>query len=65
VLLLLIDASRDGSDELLEDDDICDGDACRTEVNKHVTRSSHSSNDQSASYLSPAYERENQSANSW
>jgi hypothetical protein len=30
VLLLLIDASRDGSDELLDEDDICEGDACRT-----------------------------------
>jgi hypothetical protein len=37
VLLLLIDTSRDGSDELLEDDDICEGEVCRTEVNKHVT----------------------------
>jgi hypothetical protein len=38
VLLLLIEASRDGSDELLEDDDICDGDACRTGVNKQVSK---------------------------
>jgi hypothetical protein len=29
VLLLLMDASRDGSDELLDEDDICEGDAWR------------------------------------
>jgi hypothetical protein len=36
VLLLLIDASRDGSDELLDEDDICDGDVCSTKVKKHI-----------------------------
>jgi hypothetical protein len=34
VLLLLSDVSRDGRDELLDEDDICEGDACRTQVNK-------------------------------
>jgi hypothetical protein len=37
VLLLLIDASRDESDELLDEDDICDGDVCSTIVKKHVS----------------------------
>jgi hypothetical protein len=36
VLLLLIDTSRDGSDELLDEDDICEGEVCRTEVIKHI-----------------------------
>jgi hypothetical protein len=30
--------SRDGSDELLDEDDICEGDVCRTEANKDVLR---------------------------
>jgi hypothetical protein len=40
VLLLLIDTSRDGSDELLEEDDICEGDVCRTVIIKHEIRKS-------------------------
>jgi hypothetical protein len=34
VLLLLIDVSKDGSDELLDEDDICEGDVCKTEATK-------------------------------